>query len=296
MVNVKVGASVSEDLCLWRYMSIDKLIHLFEEETLFFTPLSYYAKSDPFEGYLPKVAFEALSSIFGESYKEIEVVYQQLKKLADDSRAEGKPNTIGDDLLQDLRSKLDSQSEFIKEAYKKLAKGITVNCWHSNQNESEAMWKLYSDNGKGIAIKTSLASIRKSIEAVPQKLLIQIGSVKYIDFHAKNISPKDCVIDGHLSPLLKRTSFSHENEVRLFTIPPITHQNLSEFEPKAELVKVNTKVLIEKIYISPFASEPFISSVKAISEKYGFSTELITESTLLNGHEELVSLLGDWQT
>lgn len=294
MAQVKLGKSVSVDSSLWRYMSLDKLINLFESEALFFTPLSYYAKSDPFEGYLPKVAFEALNTIFGESYTENEVIYEQLKKLSDEAALAGNPNPIGESLLKDLRIKLDSQSEFLKEVYKKIAKGITVNCWHCNPTESEAMWKLYSDNGKGIAIKTSIASLQKSIELVQQNLLVQIGSVKYLDFHDQAISPKDCVIDGHLSPLLKRHSFSHENEIRIFTVPPITRETLDNFVPQAELVKVCIKTLIEKIYISPFASEPFISSTKAICSKYGIASGNVYESTLLNGHEELLSILGKW--
>ena len=35
-------------------------------------------------------------------------------------------------------------------------KSTLVNCWHQNEFESEAMWRLYSENNKGIAIQTTL--------------------------------------------------------------------------------------------------------------------------------------------
>ncbi|WP_312913409.1 DUF2971 domain-containing protein [Stutzerimonas nitrititolerans] len=294
MATVKLGSSITGQHSLWRYMSIDKLINLLEVKSLYFTPLSYYAKSDPFEGYLPKVAFEALATVLGSSYKELETVYSQLNELAENSRKSGAINTIGEELLAQLRTRLDSQNDFIKEAYKTIAKGITVNCWHRNPQESEAMWRLYSENGKGIAIKTSIDSLKKSIESVDQNLLVQVGTVKYLDFNDQNISPKDCVIDGHLSPLLKRASFSHENEVRLFTIPEIDYKSLGGFEPKAQSVALNIEELIEEIYISPFASEPFVSSTIAICKKYGINPRIITKSTLLDGHEELLDTLGVW--
>lgn len=296
MAQVEIGASIKGSPSLWRYMSLDKLIDLLDRESLYFSPLSHYSLSDPFEGYLPKVAFEALSSVFWESYKEIEILYWQLHAMADNDMAKGVANTVGEELLQELRKRLDLQKEFVKESYKKIAKGITVNCWHSNQHESEAMWRLYSENGKSVSIKTSVASLKKSIESVHQDLLVQIGAVKYLDFYEKNISPEDCVIDGHVSPLLKRASFSHENEIRLFTIPKIDYKSLAGFRPEAKCVGVNIKDLIDEIYISPFANEPFVSSVKTICSKYGVDSTAVKKSTLLEGHEELISTIGVWPT
>lgn len=296
MAQVKIGSSVEGSPSLWRYMSIDKLIDLLEKESLYFSPLSHYSSTDPFEGYLPKVAFEALSSAFGKSYTEIETVYFQLQEMADRAKSEGATNVVGEELLQELRVRLDSQSDFIKESYKTIAKGITVNCWHSNSHESEAMWRLYSENGKGVSIKTSVASLKKSIESVEQQLLVQIGAVKYLDFHDESIMPGDCVIDGHISPLLKRASFSHENEIRLFTVPQIDYKSLAGFKPEAKSVDVKIQELVEEVYISPFANEPFISSVKAICSKYDLDSTVVKKSTLLEGHEELISTLGAWST
>lgn len=295
MAKVKLGSSVASHTSLWRYMSLDKLVNLLEFESLYFSPLSYYERSDPFEGYLPKVAFEVLGKVFSSRNKELEAVYEQLKEMVSRSREGGMSNPVGENLLEQLRMELDSHGDFLKAAYKVIAKGITVNCWHSNPHESEAMWRLYSDNGKGVAIKTSIEALKRSIESVGQDTLVQIGAVKYLDFYDQTISPGDCLVDGHLSPLLKRISFSHENEVRLFTVPNVDFRSPLDFKPRAEIINVDIKGLIEEIYISPFAVEPFVSSVIAICKKYEIDPGIVKFSSLLDGHGDLLGslVLGD---
>ncbi|MEK8082284.1 DUF2971 domain-containing protein [Pseudomonas sp. XK-1] len=291
MARVKMGSSVTGHMPIWRYISLDKLVNLLETESLYFTPLSLYEKSDPFEGYMPKVGLEALANLLGASDDKLEHMHEQLKIMSENSRNAGINNPNGEELLKQFRIKLDAKKELSKEIFNKTTKGITVNCWHYNLSESEAMWKLYSENGKGLAIKTSIASLKSSIESIEQDLLVHIGRVKYLDFYDENITPKDCVTDGHLSPLLKRASFSHENEIRLFTVPDIEYESLHEFEPTAKSVKISTNKLIEQIYISPYAGEPFSSSAIAICKKYGINPELIIESKLLSGHQELLDIL-----
>ena len=287
LAKVKVGESISIDTPLWRYMSLDKLINLLEDNILYFTPLEAYQNSDPFEGYIPKVAFEAFAEIFGSQVKELDKAYDQLKARAGQ-------NVSQLSKLSEMKDGILALSESTKLAYKTINKGITVNCWHANKSESEAMWKLYSDNGKGIAVKTSVSSLVKSIEHFQQEILVQLGAVKYLDFNDNQISPKDCVTDGNLSPLLKRSSFSHENEARLFTVPKIDTSNVSSFKPKPEFIKALALDLIEEVYISPFSGEPFVSSVKAICKKYSIPHEIVMESKLLEGHEELLDNISQW--
>jgi len=278
MAKVKVGESVNIDTPLWRYMSLDKLISLLESNSLFFAPLETYIDSDPFEGYVPKVVFENIAQVYGRQVNELDETYEQLKKLTAQNSSQ----------LTQLKDGIDAIGILTKNNFKTISKGITVNCWHANKSESEAMWKLYSDNGKGIAVKTSISSLVKSIEQFQEDILIEIGAVKYLDFNDNQICSKDCVTDGFLPPLLKRSSFSHENEVRLFIVPKIDSSNVNSFKPKPVLVKVKALDLIEEVYISPFSREPFASSIKAICNKYSLPQDMVKESKLLEGHEELL--------
>ncbi|MCP4679739.1 MAG: hypothetical protein GY854_30465 [Deltaproteobacteria bacterium] len=62
---------------LWRYMSIDKLIHLLSRSQLFFSPLKSHLESDPFEGRIPAKSLEALAGILRDPIEETEKAYLQ---------------------------------------------------------------------------------------------------------------------------------------------------------------------------------------------------------------------------
>jgi hypothetical protein len=291
MAKVKLGASVDQESFLWRYMSIDKLINLLDTKSLYFTALDSYRNSDPFEGFMPKVALEAFAEIFSTGRSDLENGYKKLLLQFEALNSIGITTTDMHSRLINLRAMLDAQPEYLRNLYKAVVTGIKVNCWHRSNCESEAMWKLYSDIGKGIAIKTRVSSLVGTIEDDPEDGLVQIGAVKYLDFHDLNISPRDCVVDGHTSPLLKRNSFSHENEVRLFTLPAIDSSTWQSFQPKGEFIKVSSLDFIDAIYISPFVGEPFTSSVYAICGKYNISHSKIRKSTLLSGDEDFLNSL-----
>ena len=85
-----------------------------------------------------------------------------------------------------------------------------ISCWHMNEGESAAMWKLYSRSSDAVCIKTdyrSLASILASN--------CFMGKVEYIDFSSMRVTP-----GNFFAPfLLKRRSFSHECEARAIIAP-----------------------------------------------------------------------------
>ncbi len=280
---------MSEDDVIWRYISLDKLIHLLETESLFLTPLVNYKETDPFEGLLPKTALEAIASVSEKASESLrQNIDEVAKRKAEQELIHGK-NEQADRMLEVLRAQVSKNVEMAGDIYLKVMNGVTVNCWHKNTNESEAMWKLYSDEGKGVAIKTCVKSLSEALEHQEQDVHIRIGKVKYLDFFDESISPKDCVVDGHiLSPLLKRSAFQHENEVRLFHTKKADNKKPAKNRPVPLMVKVSLKHLIEHIYISPFVSEPYISSIYAICKKYEIPNERIINSTLLSGHEELM--------
>ncbi|MEZ8945284.1 DUF2971 domain-containing protein [Vibrio sp. T3Y01] len=287
MAKVKIGDSVDHSMPLWRYMSLDKLIHLLETDSFYFTPLESYSNSDPFEGYIPQKAFDLFGKIFATEVKELQEVYQVFESQC---MTEG----TSPPELQKMKEGIDGLGQKVKETYKLLHKGITVNCWHANPVESEAMWKLYSDNGKGIAIRTSVSNLSEALTHFEQDVLVQMGAVKYMDFNDPSIDGRDCVTDGHLAPLLKRSSFSHENEVRLFVSPKVDIENPYMFKAKPNVVSASAEKVIEAVYISPFAGEPYTSSVKAICNKYNIPHEIVCESNLLNGHEALLENIVAW--
>ena len=139
--SVTIGKSLNESNTLWRYMSIDKFIDLISNNSLFLTPLSFYSKTDPFEGHKPKVLFEAFMGALSEPFKELEAKNQQLETLSvakDDY-----------DNIQRIKVKTAKFKEKLVPLSIKVSQSPCVNCWYHSESESEAMWKLYSDSGKG---------------------------------------------------------------------------------------------------------------------------------------------------
>jgi hypothetical protein len=288
MAKVLLNKSLSKDDILWRYLSLDKLIHMLDTRSIFFTSLGIYANSDPYEGYVPRVVFETLASACSPVINDMDAYFEN--KIQNQNT-----NGLNYDELEEFRklkdNKINDVRASLKDLYKKIIPCMFVNCWHRNNSESEAMWKLYSDQGKGVAIKTTARSLIRALEDCDESINLTLGAVKYLDFSDKNISASDCIIDGHFAPLLKRSSFSHENEVRLFNLRKEDFQNQNQIIPEPLLVRVNPSFLIEDIYISPYSVEPFIYSTSAICKKYGVAESNIHKSTLLNSCEDLLESL-----
>lgn len=286
MSKVIIGESISHEMTLWRYMSLDKLIDLLKTQELYFSPLSSYEKTDPFEGLLPKAMQRDISATVHCNL--IMSTLDRIKySLEHDTTEEQK---IKADIFMDIHKDGSVVKKDIDDLFIKKLKSPLINCWHSNQYESEAMWKLYSYMNNGIAIKTSTTKLSNSIILKDLEHNINIGRVKYIDYDDINIPLTECDVDGFDSPLLKRISYSHEHEVRAFISTSLNYDNAATYTPTAKRVHIDLDTLIENIYITPYASEPYPSSVKYICQLLGVPSEKIVESKLMSFDSSYVKL------
>lgn len=53
-----------------------------------------------------------------------------------------------------------AKTEGTEKAFEELKRLIKVSCWHRSLYESDAMWQLYADKWKGVAIQTNLDKIK----------------------------------------------------------------------------------------------------------------------------------------
>jgi len=88
-------------------------------------------------------------------------------------------------------------------------KQIFLSCWHLNEHESEAMWRLYCGAEKGVAIQTTY---EKLSAAVPFDGFI--AKVRYEDY-GSYVPDRDEQMNMLWPFLIKRPSFFHEQEVRI---------------------------------------------------------------------------------
>jgi hypothetical protein len=103
------------------------------------------------------------------------------------------------------------------------------------------MWAIYSESGTGIAIRSTIGRMKKSLHVEPRD--VSMCEVQYVDFS------KFDGHDGYFSLDLKRKSFGHEKEVRLW--------RLEADRCGEQRVGVNIHVdldeLVDQVYVSPRA-------------------------------------------
>ncbi len=272
-------------------MSLDKLVDLLSTGELFFAPLSSFAETDPFEGYLPAVAMRADAEMFRQAIVDAEALFSESEHQV--AHVKGEVARIAREQIKSIRDdlKLGPSRSFLA-----IMQSVVINCWHASDVESEAMWRLYADNGKAVVIETDADALKNCIQSRESQHCVHIYPVKYLDFFDENLKPSDCVVEGHQGPLLKRSSYQHEHEVRAFIgrTPKdcLESADLKYWQrPLPVRLPVDVKALVKRVHVSPYSKEPFQSSVGKICELLGLSAAVVAPSKLLFGNEALLQLL-----
>ncbi len=183
--------------------------------------------------------------------------------------------------------KFHTDGEFQVRLFRALRKWTTVSCWHMNEQESAAMWRLYAKSDEAIVICSTYQKLFDSV-----KSNVSVGMVNYIDYSTEQL-PKDHA--NVLVPFVnKRLSFKHEMELRavIYRMPP-TRPLIGEapswypgqmFDDKGveviydldiepttygEWQKLDLGALIEEIRIAPGAPSWLLPLVTQVARRYG---------------------------
>jgi len=188
MVKKQIGIPLDDKSIIWRYLDFTKFVAVLETESLYFTRIDKLA--DPFEGATSKANIKNRPTV----YKEI----------------------------------VESWPAFLEQtprSNKAMRKFFLVNCWHMNEFESSAMWKIYLKTNEGIAIRTTIKNLSESFTQVDENN-INIEAVRYIDYE------NDWLPEGNtIYPFIhKRKSFSFENEIRAIYSEFVTKEPEKEGE------------------------------------------------------------------
>jgi hypothetical protein len=270
--SLNVSKNIPLDQKLWRYMKPERLIQILETRQLYFSSLMEYTSSDPYEGNFPKIVLRKVGEIFQSTRKSM----SEHRELIENNTFQKFPDIpiyIKDKLREELE-KITNKYEPMEDIFFKIIKSSVVNCWHQNDCESEAMWRLYAN--KGIAIQTTADNLIQSID----NPIVSFSEVKYIDFNDQNLTLNDCLHQNGLNPLLKRLEFKHEQEARLYFCPTRDYLD-KNLEKQSLCVDVDTSRLISKVYISPYISESTAKKIKRKIKKLGVREENIIFSDLL---------------
>jgi len=174
------------------------------------------------------------------------------------------------------------EGEFNGQDWKKF---IVISCWHKNQYESDAMWRLYGLAEQGVAIVTS----KELLNGVADDHGSYVQDVEYIDFRDDEADIKIPTDVFHY----KRKAFEFESEIRMIkakyphtgfagnmpnnSIPIQEH----EFPSEGKLIEVDLNKFISKIIISPYSQPWFYDVVKNMTESSELDVIKLSHSELL---------------
>jgi hypothetical protein len=154
-----------------------------------------------------------------------------------------------------------------------------VNCWHSNPNESDAMWRLYLKSNEGVAIQTTTARLTGALQGTVKD--IDISQVRYLDYDREAFYGQDYPHRNYnlFMPLIhKRKEFVHEREVRLICEIREAERDIDYWEKQefrsGMLIDVDVLTLVEKVILPPTSDEKVRQDVEYIAQRFGYDFEL----------------------
>lgn len=223
------------DVPLWRYMDFTKFVSMLQNDALFFPTVAKLL--DPFEG------------SYARGNKELRPkVHKHMPSASDLSAGE---------IVQRLRGH------------------VAVSCWHSNEQESAAMWKLYAKTHEAVCVQTTFRKLQVAMTGQAR-----VGMVRYVDYD-KGWIPES----NPLAPFLyKRKSFEHEREVRAIIEPaemPALLKEAGEPTPAAgRWVGINVAETIERVFIAPDAPPWFLELVRQVTARHEHGAMPVVPSAL----------------
>jgi len=230
---------LNSEIKIWRYLDFAKFVDLLTSETLFFSRCDKF--EDLFEGSIP-----------------IQAVYERRYFL----------DISGQENATDLESEKQMHN-----FYEKKKEDFAANCWHINEHESVAMWKIFLNSNSGVAIQSTYSRLHGCLQT--NENLIYLSKIQYKDFESNSI---DWDWGNYINRLLhKRCNYSFEQELRAI----IRIEDGFNFDEGGSKLKIDINSLIENIYISPSSPKWFSELVKLVIRNCKFNFNVIN-STLDN--------------
>jgi hypothetical protein len=258
---------------IWRYMSFAKLCSLLQRKELYFCSPAVLAQDDPYEG---QPAYISIASVSNDINNRTDAEIQQLTKSS------FKSSHV---LMKYLASRGMTFQSYLRERTDAFMRANFVNCWHMNDSESQAMWKIYAGDGTGVAIQSTVAALKRAFHCE-----VVIGQVEYIDYKEHAASQPSGL--NECAYMYKRKEFSFEQELRAlvagdrYLIVQHYNEDGSEGTPGAHeyylvkprdpslagvFVPIDLNKLVVRLVIAPMAPEWFVDVVKSITTTLAYS-------------------------
>lgn len=222
----------ADDARLWRYMAPTAFLSMLLGRSLFFATLESF--EDPFEGVPPPAVLEAARSARGPEAVDPARGLAAWKTMIERCRAT-----------------------------------ICASCWHVGDDESEAMWKLYGRFEDGLAVVSTLKSIRATFR-------VHDITGGLVDYSGREFEPGDADENLLQWATTKRPSYKHEREFRLLV------RRAADDRARGDgvAVPIDPEVLIGEVVLSPRMQRWQIDLFRGLLDQLAFKRP-VRESSLL---------------
>lgn len=142
------------------------------------------------------------------------------------------------------------------------------------------MWRLYGS--EGVAVRSTFSRLCSSVELEPRD--VYVGAVKYFDYEVEQPPTYGNTLSA---PFCKRIEYAHERELRLaaMELPASwkgglfpSDEELRDVHPVGIRAKCDLKELIERVYVSPGATENFRIEVQDLLSEGGIEVPLVVST------------------
>jgi hypothetical protein len=254
---------------IWQYMELAEFVSMLNRKALFFVKANKLR--DPYEGIIPAYTNMIRSKRNNEEQKRyFQGAYESNNGIS---------RKVAQTMIEQFQM------------YRQL---VLINPWHYNEYESAAMWSLYSHENAGIAIQSTTRSLSECFNDNNEDV-IWIGKVQYLDFSKDWMNEWNNLFQAFVT---KRKSFEYEKEIRAVTCLPddnvsrhllangATEENNvfssrertikpKELTDKGKYVSADLHVLVEKVYVAPYAEPWFEEVVESLLSKYDLDSVVI---------------------
>jgi hypothetical protein len=222
------------DITIWRYLDLWKFASLLEKRALFFSRLDHL--DDPFEGDYSTATYMQPPTDYSGWPSDLRTIHES-------------------SIPSDLSHAAEAQRE---ELY--------VNCWHMNDFESDAMWRLYVHDGAGIAIRSTVRRLQRCFHPAPGTQ--HLGRVVYLDYE-RDLIPVPAREAPFWPALCKRVTYEGERECRALVHEPRPSALYDRVGDKGIHVPCDLSALIAGLYVAPAAKTACMETVNDLLSRAG---------------------------
>lgn len=257
---MEIAESISLDSKIQRYMDLPKFLQLLESSQIFLSKISSF--DDKLEGGLTHLDAFLLSGVAERLDFMVNRALPGIRQMNSVEREEYQAEN--DRILSEIDTKklITVFGEYSKRDYSDIFKRqkdwLDVCCWHQNEQESMAMWKIYGAATSAVCIETTVQSLADSVRANDGSKLY-LSDVDYIDYKTEHFQKQHI-----LSPYLHKSKFYlFEQEIRLIKYNPDSDLR-SERTDLGSYLDVDLNRLIKVVRVSPEAPNWFFELIVGI--------------------------------